>query len=473
MVHDLFFHEFLVGILLWLGIYIYLWWQRSPAAKPPPTQQPKRSPQIPKPFAGLTQKPHCTACEQDQEHLDQPPLSPPPLIARKRGRPRTIDTHTQYCPTKTCAYYGWVGHGNIRANGHPSSGAWRQFHCVVCDTYFLETHRTLFYGKPLPAERVVHVVTALAEGLGIRAVARVFAVDPNTVLTWLSAVASQLAAFSRYLLHDVHVDHVQLDELCVWVSKVQASQGSDSEASELCPRAPRWVWAAIDPVSKLLLALDVGERTREMAQRLVHRVRQVLAPGCLPLFLTDGLKDYTTAVLTHFGHWVSIPRRRTPGPAPNPRWMPQPELLYAQVIKTYRCRRLVRMRQRVVFGTRAQVAHLLALQGWHINTAFIERVNLTLRHHVAALGRRVITLCKREAGLRAQLHLSQAYYNFCLPHGNLRVPLAHPQPTNGTGSAKRWHPYTPAMAAGLTDRVWTVREVLLFRVPPWPQQGPL
>jgi hypothetical protein len=57
----------------------------------------------------------------------------------------------------------------------------------------------------------------------------------------------------------------------------------------------------------------------------------------------------------------------------------------------------------------------------------------------------------------------------CLPHVSLRVPLAHPQPTTGRNSAKRWHPCTPAMAAGLTDHIWTLREVLLFRVPPWPQ----
>jgi hypothetical protein len=122
-----------------------------------------------------------------------------------------------------------------------------------------------------------------------------------------------------------------------------------------------------------------------------------------------------------------------------------------------------------VFGTPARVLHILAQCGWHINTAFVERVNLTMRHHVAAVGRRALTLCKREAGLRAQLHLYHAYYNFCLPHGSLRVPLARPQPTNGQGSAKRWHLCTPAMAAGLTDHVWTLREVLLCRVPPWPQ----
>ena len=149
--------------------------------------------------------------------------------------------------------------------------------------------------------------------------------------------------------------------------------------------------------------------------------------------------------------------------------MPRPGLLYAQVIKTVRRRRLVRVSHRVVFGTLAAVEQVLAACGWQINTAFIERLNLSMRQHVAALGRRVTTLCKHEDGLRQQVTLSHVYYNFCLPHASLRVPLPQPLPTNGTGSAKQWQPQTPAMAAGLTDQVWTVREVLLFRVPPWPQ----
>jgi hypothetical protein len=172
----------------------------------------------------------------------------------------------------------------------------------------------------------------------------------------------------------------------------------------------------------------VGERTLEIAQRLVHHVVQVLAPGCVPLLLTDGLKAYGLALLTHFGQWVSLPRQRPTGPAPKPRWMPRPELLYAQVVKTYRRRRLICLRQRVVFGTLAHITHVLAPPGWHINTAFVERINLTLRHPVAAVGRRVMTLCKRAAGLRDQLHLYHTYYNFCLPHVSLRVPMARPHP---------------------------------------------
>jgi IS1 family transposase len=229
------------------------------------------------------------------------------------------------------------------------------------------------------------------------------------------------------------------------------------------------VWTAIDPVTTLLLTINVGDRTLAMAQRVVHQVVQVLAPGCVPLFLTDGFKEYATALLTHFGQWVQPERRQATGPAPKPRWMPLPQLLYAQVIKTVRRRRLVRVRHRVVFGTLEAVQQVLAACGWQTNTAFVERLNLSLRQHVAAVGRRVTTLCKGEDGLRQQLALSHTYSTFCLPHTSLRRPLPQPEATHGTGTAKRWQPRTPAMAAGLTDHVWTLREVLLFRVPPWPQ----
>jgi hypothetical protein len=174
-------------------------------------------------------------------------------------------------------------------------------------------------------------------------------------------------------------------------------------------------------------------------------------------------------LLTHCGQWVQPPRRQAPGPAPKPRWMPLPQLLYAQVVKTVRRRRLVRVRHRVVFGTLEALNAVLAPHGWHINTAFVERINLSIRQHVAAVGRRVSTLCKGEDGLRQQLVVFQVYYNMCLPHASLRQPLPQPVPTHGAGAAKLWRPCTPAMAAGLTDHVWTLREVLLFRVPPWPQ----
>jgi IS1 family transposase len=359
--------------------------------------------------------------------------------------------------------------GNLRANGHPSGGPWRQFQCTACTGYFPEHHGTLLHGKQVSVELLVRVLACLAEGLGIRATARVFEVDPNTVLQWLVEAAEQLRAFASYFLCAVHIRQVQLDELYAVLRDVKEGELSEEEAINRFSRSPHWVWTAMDPESKVLVVLDVGTRTLAMAQRVVHQLGQRLAPDCVPLFLTDGFKEYTTALLTHYGHWVQPTRQRAQGPAPKPRWMPRPGLLYAQVIKTVRRRRLVRVTSRVVFGTFERVAQVLAVYGWQINTAFVERLNLDIRQRVAAAGRRVNTLCKGEDGLRQQLALFQTYHNFCLPHASLRQPLPKPLPTTGTGSAKHWRPCTPAMAAGLTDHVWTLREVLLYRVPPWPQ----
>ena len=123
------------------------------------------------------------------------------------------------------------------------------------------------------------------------------------------------------------------------------------------------------------------------------------------------------------------------------------------MVKTVRRRRLVHVKHQVVFGTLEAINQVLAACGWQSNTAFIECLHRSIRQHVAAGGRRVTTLCKGEDGLHQQLALYHMYYNFCLPHASVRLPLPQPEPTNGSGSAKQWQPQTPAMAAGLTDHV--------------------
>src|SRR3989475_7995046 len=111
-----------------------------------------------------------------------------------------------------------------------------------------------------------YTTACLAEGLGIRATARVFEVDPNTVLQWLVEATEQLRAFSASFLCDVHVKQLQLDELYAVLREVKAGDLSDDEAIKRLERSRRWVWTAIDPESKLLLAIAAGARTLEMAQ---------------------------------------------------------------------------------------------------------------------------------------------------------------------------------------------------------------
>jgi hypothetical protein len=472
MVSHLFYYQLALLALVWLFVMLHVTESRR-GAPIPPTATPikpkrKRSTAL-NPFNGLTHKPHCALCERDTASPQAPPAVPPDPMPPTHRRPRQIDTAMHFCPHVGCAYRGWRGLGNLRANGHPSGGPWRQFHCTSCKGYFLETHGTLFHGKQAAVDLIVRVVACLAEGLGIRATARVFEVDANTVLHWLAEAAEQLRAFSAYFLCKLHLEQLQLDEVYAVLRDLKAGDLSEDEAIRRLERASSWVWTAMDPRSKLLVVGDVGCRTLAMAQRVVHQVTQVLAPGCVPLFLTDGLKDYGTALLTHFGHWRQPERRQDKGPRPKPRWMPLPELLYAQVVKSYRRRRLVRVSHRVVFGTVEAVQQVLAQCGWTINTAFVERLNLDIRQCVSAVGRRVNTLCQGETGLRDQLALFQVYHNFVLPHASLRQALTEPIPTNGTGAAKVWRPCTPAMAAGLTDHVWSLKEVLFYRVPPWSQ----
>jgi hypothetical protein len=142
---DLFFYQLLLLVLLWLYVLASWEWTQSrptvPEApmldKPPPKRR-----QNPKPFAGLTHTPRCPACaQQGQESATSSPSAPPPVIVHTRGCPRQVDPSAQFCPNPDCDYYGWAGFGNLQANGHPSGGPWRQFHCVECGAYFLDTVR--------------------------------------------------------------------------------------------------------------------------------------------------------------------------------------------------------------------------------------------------------------------------------------------------------------------------------------------
>jgi transposase-like protein len=279
MIPHLFYYQLLVLGLLWLFVMLSLAWPSPSGAQAPKPATPITSRRIrgkePKPFVGLTHKPPCAACEQEALHpLPPPPVPPEPMPPTNR-RPRAIDTSRHFCPHINCDYRGWLGRGNLRANGHPSGGPWRQFQCTACTGYFLETHGTLLHGKRVAVELIVRVLACLAEGLGIRATARVFEVDPNTVLQWLVEAADQLEVFSRYFLCDVPVHQVQLDELYAVLRAVQAGELSENEAIKRLERSPCWVWTAMDPESKLLLVIDVGTRSLAMAQCIVHQVAKM------------------------------------------------------------------------------------------------------------------------------------------------------------------------------------------------------
>src|SRR6266446_9224197 len=158
MVSPLFFYQLVLIALVWLCVMLQWAWPSDPAAYPttsePPPPLPKRKHE-PKPFPGLTRKPHCEACAQAAVPRPQAPGAPPPRIVSTRGRPRQVDTSRHCCPEPDWMYGGWLGLGHITSNGHPSGGPWRQLHCTSCGGYFQETHGTPLHGTRVVPEKLV------------------------------------------------------------------------------------------------------------------------------------------------------------------------------------------------------------------------------------------------------------------------------------------------------------------------------
>jgi hypothetical protein len=301
MSHHVYYQLARLGLL---GLYVILpslWPSRgalapqAPAEPVSPTFKRKRATE-PTPCAGLTHNPPCALCEHEATHPPPPPPGRPDPMPPPHRRPWASDTARPFCPHGGCAYRGWLGLGNLHAMGQPSGGPWRQVYWRSCHGSFLETHGTLFHGKRLSSvELIGRVLACLAEGLGIRATARVFEVAPNTVLGWRVEAAAHLQTFSCYFLCDVHGRQGQLDESYAVLRAVQAGHLSEAEAIQRLARSPSWVWTAMDPENKLLLVMDMGPRPLAMAQRVGHQVGQVWALDGVSLFLTDGFREYRAA----------------------------------------------------------------------------------------------------------------------------------------------------------------------------------
>jgi len=227
-----------------------------------------------------------------------------------------------------------------------------------------------------------------------------------------------------------------------------------------------WLWVALEAESKLMLVLQLGPRTQEVAHGVVHSLAAMLAPGCVPAFTSDGLNMYYYSLTAHFGEWQETEEGKM-------RWVVSPQLVYAQLKKIRVWRRLVGTEQRVLCGTKEMLRERLHGCGLRatIQTAFVERVNLTLRQaqgkllrqSVAGLARRTWSMAVAPAELEVHLMWYQAYYHFSRPHESLRLTYTN---TNAKGEeVVRYRNRTPAMAAGLTRRRFTVKELLLLPLP--------
>ncbi len=344
-----------------------------------------------------------------------------------------MDTQGGFCANPACPARGKAGAGNIKVHCRKA----RRFRCTACGKTFAATKGTPFYRLHKSQGLFVCVVTLLAHGCPVPAAVAAFGLDGRTVADWQAKAGSHCGAVHRHHLETKPLDlaHVQADEL---YAKRQGGRSWVAMAMAVPSRL--WLGGALSPA-----------RNMELIQELVNMVRLAWLPGTALLICVDGLSSCVSAFWHAFREKVFTGKRgRPPYRLPEGIWL-------AQVVKSYSGRALSDVARRVVWGTlEAVMTQLTATAtGEQINTSYIERLNATFRACLAGLTRRGRRLVKGEEALTAGMYLVGAVYNFCHPHRSLRAPRQH---------GRKWLPRSPAMAAGWTDHVWSLRELLAFRV---------
>lgn len=345
-----------------------------------------------------------------------------------------MDPATVFCPNRACPARGQSGQGNIGIHSRKE----QRFLCTECRKTFTATKGTALYRLRTSAETVSLIVTLMAHGCPLQAIVVAFGYDERTVACWLARAGVQGQAMQQHLVEQPRdLGQVQADEIRV------KKQGGIV-----------WMALAMMVATRLWLAGEVSEqRDMPLIRRLIERVKRCAARRPL-LVCTDGLVSYIRAIRETFRDPVHT------GKDGRPRLRPWCNVLTAQVVKRYERRRVVETDRRIIDGTSARVKTLLRRSQGDgvINTAYIERLNATFRERLAPLARRSRALARHTLTLQHGMYLIGTVYNFCTPHASLDLA------TLGAGMCCVQQ--TPAMAAGITDHCWSVRELLSYHVPP-------
>lgn len=321
------------------------------------------------------------------------------------------------CPNSDCGASDHIG-----VHSHTE----RRYICHTCHRTFAETTGTMLYGLKHPLWLVLVVLTLLAYGCPRGAIVATFDLDERTVAAWQLKAGQHAKTVQQQVVCQGQVDvgQVQADEL---YTKTQAGPVWTATAMTVFSRL--WLWGAIR-----------WERDAALIEPVIEQVRAAARPGQPILFAVDGFKAYVTVIVKVFRDPVRTGKRG------RPRLLVWEDLHIVQVVKQRVGRRLVSISRRLAHGSLARAEDVMQMTQvalGRINTAYIERLNATLRTWLPPLVRRTRTPSGARSQLEAALFWTGCVYNFCHVHATLAG--------------------TPAMAADLTDHVWSIEELIRFR----------
>lgn len=308
----------------------------------------------------------------------------------------------------------------------------RLYMCHACKKAFSETKGTVFENLHYPSWVVVLVLKLLAFGCPLQAIVQAFFLDERTVAEWQAKAGKKGKQVQSEIVCNgqVELGQTQADELCV---NTQNGKAWMATAIVVFPRL--WLWGEVSP-----------RRDKQLIFRLMEKVAQAAACTTQPVLLAvDGFAAYPKAILRAFHTKV---RTGLPG---RPRHLIWPNLNIVQVVKSRSGRKLTNVDTRLAFGCWQQAYALIGLsqlEPGKVNTSYIERLNATFRSRMPCLVRRTRQLARTCRRLELEMFWSGAVYNFCTVHSSIRA--------------------TPAMAAGLTDHLWSIERLLRYGGPHFP-----
>jgi transposase-like protein len=347
-----------------------------------------------------------------------------------------MNPQEEFCPNMDCPDRGKMGNGNIVCHSQQE----KRCKCKTCGRTFSVTKGTALYRIKQDAELFVMVVTLLAFGCPVQAIVMAMGLDERTVRSWWLKSGEQSERVHDSVIGKSQLDlqHVQADEI-----KVKIRGGTIWMAMAMLVSTRLWLGGVVS-----------DKRDKHLIRALAGKIRKVAL--CRDLLLAvDGLSSYVDALRKAFRSPLPTGKRG------RHRLIPWQSIHIVQVVKQ-RHTGVLNIQRRLVQGTEVALQRLLAVSmgGTVINTAYIERLNATFRQRLACLTRRTRHLAQQQTTLHHSMMVLGTVYNFCTPHHSLRLPIWI------TSRQRRWVHRTPAMATGLTDHIWTVEELMTFKVPP-------
>ncbi len=351
-----------------------------------------------------------------------------------------MEPSEQFCPNPACSARGQKGLGNIVIHDRKR----QRYRCQRCKQTFSARRGTMFEGLRTSTDLVVIVITLLAFGCPVQAIVQAYGLDERTVASWRDRAGKQCQRVHQAVVEQGHLDlvHVQADEIRVKARGMVV-----------------WMGLSLMVSTRLWLGGVVSQtRDTKLADRLLQQVRACCQTACDVLICTDGWAAYPGSIQRAFREKVKRTTGR--GRAHLEVWS---GLHIGTVIKHMVNKRLTEVVRQMSHGTLEQAMRLLQRSGGGqmLNTSYIERFNGTMRERLATLTRKCRHAAQRVQALETGMYLIGSTYNFCCYHQELSKPLS--------AGASRPQRQTPAMASGLTGHLWSLHELLRYKVapPPW------